>query len=184
MGDDVAVVSAADDKYFDLLQGMVRSLRDKPQGRDLSLYVFDLGLREAQRRWLLVQGAKVCAPEHLPIRAAMPLYLEAFLSRCRLPVLFPGHEIYLWIDADAWVQRWEAIEAYVGGARRSGFAIAPETDPAYDQNMVEAAHQRSFAAFGVRLGQLRPGPTNAGVFAGRADAPHWREWRQLIEANL
>ena len=27
-------------------------------------------------------------------------------------------------------------------------------------------------------------PMNAGVFAGRADAPHWREWRQLIEANI
>ncbi len=25
---------------------------------------------------------------------------------------------------------------------------------------------------------------NAGVFAGRADAPHWLAWRQLIEANI
>src|SRR5579862_7568256 len=107
MSDDVAVVSAADDKYFDLLQGMIRSLRDRPQGRDLRLYIFDLGLTEAQRCWLQVQGAALRDPGTPPGSAGFPPNLRAFLSSCRLPEVFPGHKVYLWIDADAWVQRWE-----------------------------------------------------------------------------
>lgn len=185
MTSELAVVSAADGEYFDLLQGMVRALRDKaPPGCDIALCVFDLGLSEEQRRWLLVQGAAVRRPEAPPGFASLPIHLQAFLSRCRLPELFPGHAIYLWIDADAWVQRWEAVEAYVEGARRHGFALTPEADPAYDRGMVQAAHQRSFAAFGLSLQGLPVGPTNAGVFAGRANAPHWEAWRRLIDANL
>ena len=115
-------------KFFDLLQGMVRSLRDKPRGRNVALYVFDIGLSEAQRRWLLTQGAALQVP-HDPL-APIPI-LHAFLSRSRIPELFPGHEVYLWIDADAWVQRSEAVEAYVEGALHAGFSVTPETDPAY-----------------------------------------------------
>lgn len=185
MTDNVAVVSAADAKFFDLLQGMIRSLRDKPQGRDLSLYVFDLGLTEAQRRWLLVQGAVLRDPESRKGSEGFPPNLRAFLSSCRLPDVFPGHEVYLWIDADAWVQQWQAIDAFIRGALETGFAIVPETDPAYDAAMVEAAQQRSFAMFGIpSLAGLRAGPLNSGIFAGRADAPHWQPWQRLIAANL
>ena len=181
----VAVVSAADAGYFDLLQGMIRSLRDKPQGRDLGLCVFDLGLSAAQRRWLLVQGATLRHPEGLPGGENLSIHLRAFHSRCRIPELFPGHPVYLWIDADAWVQRWEAVDGFVRAASETGFAITAEADRAYDPEIVGAAHRRSFAMFGVgSLASLPAGPLNAGVFAGRADAPHWRVWRRLIEAHL
>jgi hypothetical protein len=64
MTGDIAVVSAADAGFFDLLQGMVRSLRDGAAGRDFSLYVFDIGLTEARRRWLLVEGARLRRGAH------------------------------------------------------------------------------------------------------------------------
>jgi len=182
---DVAVVSAADSEFFDLLQGMVRSLRDRPQGRDLALYIFDLGLTEAERRWLQVRGAKLRSPAAEPFGAGLPVHLQGLLSRCRIPELLPGHAVYLWMDADAWVQQWDAVEFYVQGAVQTGFAITPETDPAYDRNSVLAAHTRSFGLFGIAsVDELPAGPVNAGVFAGRTDAPHWQVWRRLIEANL
>lgn len=183
---DVAVVSAADAGFFDLLRGMVHSLRDQPEGRGVPLYVFDLGLTEAQRRWLLVRGARTVALGAGPFADGLPAHLNALASRCRIPELLPPHEVYLWIDADAWVQRWEAVEAYVAGALRAGFAITPETDPAYDRNIVRAVHRGIFALFGVAdLDELHPrGPTNAGVFAGRADAPHWQAWARLIAGHL
>jgi len=186
MTDDVAVVSAADANFFDLIQGMVRSLRDKPQGREVALYVFDIGMTEVQRRWLLLQGATLLIPSGKPYRDGLPSYLRAFLSRCRIPELFPGHEVYLWIDADAWVQHWNAIQSYVEGALRAGFAISPETDPAYDRATVLAVHQASFAMFGSESLECLStrGPFNAGVFAGRADAPQWQAWRELVEENI
>jgi hypothetical protein len=206
----LAVVSAADAKFFDLLQGTVRSLRDKPQGRNVALYVFDIGLSEAQRQWLLSQGVTLHVAQD-PLLLSRPPLLHAFLSRSRIPELFPGHDVYLWIDADAWIQRWEAVEAYVEGALRAGFAVTPESDPAYTVKAyaecalragwfpleIDPAYPRnaavnirlhgpSFAMFGGEyLEQLRTtAPLNAGVFAGRAGAPHWQAWRQMIEVNI
>jgi len=183
---NIAIVTCADSRFFDLLQGMVRSLRDKPEGRGTKVYVVDIGLSAAQRRWLLVQGATVRRPDAPPFREGLPPPVAALQLRCRIPEIFPGHELYIWIDADAWVQRWEAIEAYVAGALQSGFAITAENDPAYDRNLILAAHRRSFAMFGITSEESWPatGPLNAGVFAGRADAPHWRAWQRLIERNV
>jgi hypothetical protein len=196
----LAVVSAADAKFFDLLQGMVRSLRDKPQGRNVALYVFDIGLNEPQRGWLLAEGATLHVPQD-PILSrpgtygrAWPL-LHALISRSQIPELFPDHDVYLWIDADAWIQRWEAVEAYIDGALRAGFAVTPESDPAYEaylegvlraKRVVQFDIGSSFAMFGNEyLEQLRTTRLlNAGVFAGRADAPHWQAWRHMVEVNI
>ena len=186
MTENLAVVSAADTTYFDLLQGTIGSLRDRVSGRDIRLYVFDLGLSEAQRRWLLVQGVVLRHPDGLPGCEDLPIHLRAFLSRCRIPELFPGHDFYLWIDADAWIQHSDAVELYLEGARRTGFAATPEVDPAYDETVVLTAHRRPFAMFGAAAleGLRATGPLNAGVFAGRAGAPHWQEWRRLIAAAV
>jgi hypothetical protein len=183
---DLAVVSAADSTFFDLLRGMVHSLRDKPEGRDISLNIIDIGLSDLQRQWLLSQGARLLVLDRPPEMDNLPHFLRAFLARCRIPEYFPGHDVYLWIDADAWVHSWEAVELYVEGALRTGFAITAESDPAYDRDRILDVHQESFAMFGPEyVERLRiSNPMNAGVFAGRANAPHWREWRQLIDANI
>jgi hypothetical protein len=141
---------------------MVRSLRDKPQGRNVALYVFDIGLNEPQRGWLLAEGATLHVPQD-PILSrpgtygrAWPL-LHALISRSQIPDLFPDHDVYLWIDADAWIQRWEAVEAYIDGALRAGFAVTPESDPAYEaylegvlraKRVVQFDIGSSFAMFG------------------------------------
>jgi hypothetical protein len=183
---DFAVVSAADESFFDLLQGMVRSLRDKTFGRDCPVYIFDIGLNDSQRHWLLSQGARLRIPECFPSQDGCPRHLHAFFARSHIPQLFPGHDVYLWIDADAWIQRWEAVELYIEGAMRLGFAVTPENDPAYDREAVLDTHRPSFEMFGADYLKYMDisGPVNAGVFAGRANAPHWQAWRDLIEGNI
>jgi predicted O-methyltransferase YrrM len=116
----------------------------------------------------------------------LPGYLHAFYSRCRLPELFRGHDVYVWIDADAWIQEWDAIEAYVHGALRRGFAVTLESDSAYNRADILAVYRSSLVMFGGEyVEQLATtSPLNAGVFAGRVDAPHWRAWQQMIEANI
>jgi len=41
------IVSGADSGYFELLQGRIRSVRDKPEGTAITLGVLDVGLGEA-----------------------------------------------------------------------------------------------------------------------------------------
>ena len=48
----ISVVSGADAAYFDLLEGLVLSLKAGPFGRTLPISILDLGLDAAQRRWL------------------------------------------------------------------------------------------------------------------------------------
>ena len=186
MPNEMAIVRAADSKFFDLLQGLVRSIRDKPEGRGCPLCILDIGLEPWQREWLLCQGAMLRIPNPPLYVSGMPNYARLFLARPLLPQLFPGHEVYIWIDADAWVQDWSAVAQYRDLARQHSFAIALEADPAYGREKVLQAHANSYNMFGpdalAMLEQL--GPTNAGVFAGRADAPHWAAWHDTIREYM
>ena len=40
-------------------------------------------------------------------------WLKSQVSRAFLPKYFPGYKKYLWIDADAWVNSWSAIELFL-----------------------------------------------------------------------
>jgi hypothetical protein len=93
---------------------------------------------------------------------------------------------FTWIDADAWIQDWNAVEAYQDGASHTGFAATLESDPAYNHNDLRNVYRSSLAGFGneyvERFGESAP--LNAGVFAGLASAPHWHAWQQMIRANI
>lgn len=56
------IVSASDAAYFDLLKGLVSSIRDKPEGADVALSILDVGLDSAQRHWLTERGATIAEP--------------------------------------------------------------------------------------------------------------------------
>ena len=51
-------------------------------------------------------------------------WLKSQVSRAFLPKYFPNYEKYLWIDADAWVNSWEAIELYFKGCENKNYRIA------------------------------------------------------------
>lgn len=61
-------------------------------------------------------------------------YRDAQFCRPFLPVLFPGHAVYVWCDADTWVQNFRSIEllAGVAAAADGQMAIVPFIDHSYD----------------------------------------------------
>jgi hypothetical protein len=190
----VTVVSAADTTYFELLRELVISLRQGPLSRALAVSILDLGLDAEQKRWLEEQGAGVVNPGwdiDLPGRARAPAYYKAMTARPYLPKHFPGHAVYLWIDADAWVQDDTVLEIFVSGARRGMLAVVPEVDRGYwtihKRPKFWGQNQRAFAwAYGWRAGYRlgRNAILNSGAFALPADAPHWRLWAQAHAAAL
>ena len=48
-----------------------------------------------------------------------------------LPKYFPGFKKYIWIDADAWVNSWYAIELYLKGCENKKLAISTSADRSY-----------------------------------------------------
>ena len=189
---DLLVVSAADETYFPLLEGLVLSICDKPALFDLPIGILDVGLSEASRRWLAGRVTHIAAPGwDVPLRSEMPASFQANVSRPFLPRHFPGYAAYLWIDADAWIQDAEAVSVLRDAARGGRLAICEETDAGY----VNAARGGALERFLARIyreslgffgrGDLhRRAPLNVGVFALEAEAPHWAAWQTRLREVL
>jgi hypothetical protein len=186
----VLIASAADRGYFPLLRDMVLSIR--AQRREAAIGILDLGLDAAHRDWLAGRVAHIVRPDwdvDFPDRERTPDTLKAQVARPFLRRHFPGYEMYLWIDADAWLQDWRAIELYCAAAGTDKLAITPEIDRAYKRHYkrpklfgLTLAWKNYRRAFGWRAAdRLGRNPmVNCGVFALHHDAPHWDIWARLM----
>lgn len=190
--DGTTIVCAADALYFDLLRDLVSSLRAHPVGCDISLSILDVGLDPAQRQWAESEATVVTPDQDFNFRGQdkTPRHFSALLARPYLRRYFPGFDVYVQLDCDAWVQRWEAIEAYVREARAGKLAITVQLDRAYNtaykrpRRLGQTQNYRCFRwSYGWRVAdRLGRNPIlNAGVFALAADAPHWDLWAAAIE---
>jgi hypothetical protein len=189
------MASAADARFFDWVQGMIQSVRDKPQGQSVSIALFDLGCSDDQRQWLRQHVDFVCEPQwdfSFPPTAKIPDHFRGFLVKPFLRRYFPGFDTYMWIDADTWVQDWSAIDLYERGAQNRGLAVVPEfargNSPRYGQRakLLKDLSDWYGSHFGSVIGgQLASYPMlNTGVFSLRADAPHWEPWEECMRSGL
>jgi predicted O-methyltransferase YrrM len=189
------IITAADTKFFTLVQGTILSIREKPQGKDITIAFFDLGCTAKELEWMRSQVNIIKQPNwnfDFPSRSQSPEYLKGLLARPFLREYFPDFDVYLWIDADAWVQDWRAVELYIQGAAKRGLAIAPELDRAYSLPFGKLPWYWQFVRrdyetfFGTEVAEkFHTYPTlNAGVFALHCDAPHWQDWESKIREAL
>jgi len=197
---EIAIVTGADATYAGMLEECLRSIRDKPESRGMTLCLLDVGLREHRDR-LAGLADRVVEPGwdiDFPAKAQTPGYFRAMFARPFLPRHFPGHRLYLWIDADAWVQDWRAVELFIEGARqadetgRPRLAVVPEIDRSYRnftsawQEFHDVIHKSYVDAFDMATADelVRYPLINSGVFAMRAEAPHWQAWGETLSAAL
>ncbi|MEG4498471.1 TylF/MycF/NovP-related O-methyltransferase [Microcoleus sp. F10-C6] len=191
----IIIITAADANYFELVRGTILSVREKPEGENVAIGFFDLGCTPEQLQWLKTKVNIIKKPDwdfDFPGRNESPEHLKGLLVRPCLRKYFPNFDIYLWIDADAWVQDWRAINLLVAGASRRGLAIVPEVHRASLQQYGQLpqfwqwVYQQYEANFGEEVAKkLYSYPIlNAGVFALRKDALHWEIWAEKVERGL
>jgi len=205
---DTILITAADAEYYGLLGGLLDSLKAHPDSRHVPVGVIDLGLTPEQKEELAPRVSEIVPGRWdiaFPGCETAPRHRQAFTLTPFLPEYFPGHEVYLWIDADAWVQDWAAIEMYLRGARKDGMAAVPEIDRNYPQctsDLKLRIHRKNplvrgrirwistslydrlsllYPRYTSRTLMLRP-HVNTGVFAATADAPHWAAWKESYRA--
>jgi hypothetical protein len=184
------IASGSDSGYFPLLRDTVLSIL--AQRRSAAVGILDFGLAPDQRAWLADRVTHLVRPGwdlDFPDRERTPETRKAQLSRPFLRRHFPGYATYLWIDADAWLQDWRAVELYVAAAGHDKLAITPEIDRSYKRHY---KRPKAFGwtlswkcyreAFGWRVAdRLGRNPIlNCGVFALHHDAPHWDAWARVI----
>jgi hypothetical protein len=188
------IASGADRNYFPLLRDTVLSIRANRQ--DAAIGILDLGLDRQHRDWLSARVDHIVHRDwdlDFPHRRQMPETFKAQVARPFLPRHFPGYEMYIWIDADAWVQDGRVVDLYVSAAGREKLAITPEIDRAYKRHYKRPkpfgwtlAWKNYREAFGWRAAdRLGRNPmVNCGVFALHRDAPHWEAWARLLSQVL
>lgn len=191
---DLIIVTGSDSGYFPLLQDAVESVR--AQCPEAAIGAFDLGLAAGERAWLADRVKHVVEPGwdfDFPGRERAANVLKAELARPWLPRHFPGYRMYLWLDADAWLQDRQTVELYCAAAGRDRLAITPEIDRAYKRHYKRPKlfgmnlQWKSYReAFGWRVAdRLGRNPMlNGGVLALHAEAPHWEAWRRVLARVL
>lgn len=183
MSGKTIILTGCDANFFDFMSETLSSIEALGLGQEADIGILDLGLTAEQVAGLEAKGYIVKKP-HWTMNVPMELrksYLVGFDARCCLPDYFPGYEIYLWFDADAWAQTREFFDVLVQGARTHGAAIIRENGTGYKRNFLYNRwwYGHMLASWGIVNG-LRvawPAAINAGIYALRADAPHWKAWR-------
>jgi len=187
----VCIMTGGDARFFEFLRGAIESVRVHLVGRSVRLGVLDLGLTPDQRAWVAAHADALVTPEwHIdfPNRDGAPTWLRGLLVRPFLRDYFPGAEIYVWLDADAFVLDWSAIDLFVDGAAARGMALVPELDRGSRLQYGELPATWDTVAQWYRMSfdpevatELRSFPLlNAGVFALHRDAPHWDGWAEAL----
>jgi len=185
------LVTGSDSRYFPLMQEAIRSVRDKSEGAGIDLGVLDCGLSPPEADWCRDQRAHLVEPgwdvafgPGLSVHASF----RAMTARPHLRRYFPGYDVYVWLDADVWVQDWAAVALFIEAACLGDIAIVPELHRSYRNTRdrrddYETANGAAYAAaYGDKAARhlIRYPLNNAGVFAISAQSRAWEIWAAAL----
>tara|TARA_B100001250_G_scaffold116882_1_gene99137 strand:- start:1365 stop:2264 length:900 start_codon:yes stop_codon:yes gene_type:complete len=197
------IISLADSNYFELLDELVNSIKRFDQSSEVAICILDAGMKKDEIEILKKKVDQIKKAEwdiEVPdFKVKGREWLKSQVSRAFLTKYFPGYKKYLWIDADAWVNSWYAIELYLKGCENKKLAIATSADRSYGRVLRAEWILGSFAkiksqnykhakssGFSEKIARevgLKP-HLNIGVFSLEADAPHWSIWQKNLRKAL
>jgi len=190
LSEQAVIVTAADSGYFDLLCGMISSVRRFADWRQVPIAVFDVGFTPEHRLALEQDGIQVVDPKwHFGLSdETAKSYERAALVRFFIHDYLPGYDYSLWLDPDLWLQDSQVLDRMLEGAKETGAAIAHESDPLYAfQGWLWAWNlKHKIVGSGLRNGLvlMARASYNLGLYCLAADAPHWLHWRRRFEEAL
>lgn len=195
------LVSGCDANYFPLLLEWLHSVQRFEQSKAVDICILDAGLKPEQIERLKPHVRSIVNPDwpvKLPGYKIKGEYLKACVCRPFLPQIFPGYETYMWMDADTWIQDWRSIELFLQGAAKKKITVTGQVDRCYPRAVrvkwlwrwpwkVRGFYfTNSLRAFDFKTAKalLSYHVLLAGMFALRADAPHWSRWQELVKIAM
>lgn len=191
-------ISGCDSNYFPMLMEWIHSVRRFKESENIDINILDAGLTSEQVEKLKPLVKNVTAPDFPPDVPARKVkgrtYLKGCICRPFINLIFPGYDLYLWMDADIWVQDWKGIDLYLQGARRKKLTLAAQVHRSWPKvirikwlfgrwpwKVRGFYYSNALKAFGFKTAkELLPCPVlQAGIFALHKDAPHWKRWQTL-----
>ena len=197
------IVSLADSNYFELLNELIDSIRRFEKSKEVAICILDAGLTEEQKIILLTKVDEVKSAEWDIDVSAFKVkgreWLKSQVSRAFLPKYFPSYEKYLWIDCDAWVNEWDAIDLYFKACGNGKLGITQTLGPGYKImskvkwifGKVAVIKSQNFKhAISSKIGlekarKLAFSPhINIGVFSMEKNSPCWESWQNNLATTL
>ena len=198
-----AIVSLADEKYFDLLIELIDSIKKKPESKDTAICVLDAGMNDSQREQLKNKVDEVAKAEWdievSNLKVMGKEWLKSQVSRAFLPKYFPKYEKYLWIDCDAWVNDWKCVDLYFKACEKGKLGITQTIGPGYKitskvnwliGKLAIIKSQNFKHAIKSKIGydkarKLAFAPhINIGVFSLQKNSKGWDVWQKNLVKTL
>ena len=198
-----AIVSLADEKYFDLLIELIESIKTKPESKEIAICVLDAGLNNNQREQLKNKVDEVIKAEWdievSNLKVMGKEWLKSQVSRAFLPRYFPNYEKYLWIDCDAWVNDWKCVELYFKACEKGKLGITQTMGPGYKViskvkwllgklAIVKSQNFKHALSSNIDISKSRKlafAPhINIGVFSLQKNSPCWEVWQKNLRQTL
>ena len=132
------IVSSSDSKYFFLLKELFLSLDKSGILSEYQFAILDTGLLEEQKFFFLDNNVIIKeAIWNTPVPKFKILgrdNLKSQVARAYLPDYFEDYKLYIWLDADMWLNDANSFSFYEKGALNDKLTIVPQSDRAYVKN--------------------------------------------------
>lgn len=197
------IVSLADEKYFNLLEELIDSIKSFPESKNIAICILDAGLNQDQidkikskvdeikkAEWdIEVSSFKVKGKE----------WLKSQVSRAFLPKYFSSYKKYLWIDCDAWVNDWSSIELYFKACDNGKLGITQSIGPGYKilskvkwlfgkLAIIKSQNFKHAVSSKINMQKARKiafAPhVNIGVFSLEKSSSVWSVWQNNLKDTL
>ncbi len=138
MSKDKLIVSSADSNYFYLIKELFLSLKINNVFNEYNFAILNTGLSDHQLTYfkdnkVLIYDAiwNVEVPKYKILGRD---HLKTQVARAFLPDYFPNYKVYVWLDADLWLNDLKTFLLYEKGALQDCLTITPQSDRAYFNN--------------------------------------------------
>ena len=198
-----AIVTLADANYFNLLLELINSIKSHKESKDISICILDAGLDSDQINILKTKVYSIKkAKWDIPVPGFKTInkeWLKSQVSRAFLPNYFPEFKKYLWIDCDAWVNSWLAVDLYFRACDNGKLGITPSIGPGYrimskvkwllgKVAVIKSQNYKHAKASGIEdeiARKLAFAPhINIGVFSLEKHSKCWDVWQKNLKKTL
>ena len=197
------IVSLADEKYFNLLEELIESIKSFPKSNNTAICILDAGLNQNQIDKIKNRVDEIKKAEWDIEVSALKVrgkeWLKSQVSRAFLPKYFPNYKKYLWIDCDAWVNDWSSVDLYFKACNKGKLGITQSIGPGYrvlskvkwllgkiaivkSQNFKHAVSSKISMQKARKLA-FAP-HINIGVFSLEKDSKCWEVWQNNLKETI
>ena len=197
------IVSLADEKYFNLLEELIESIKSFPESNNTAICILDAGLNQNQIDKIKNKVDEIKKAEWDIEVSALKVrgkeWLKSQVSRAFLPKYFPNYKKYLWIDCDAWVNAWSSVDLYFKACNKGKLGITQSIGPGYrvlskvkwllgkiaivkSQNFKHAVSSKISMQKARKLA-FAP-HINIGVFSLEKDSKCWEVWQNNLKETI